>query len=122
MLTDSACVARPSLSAVAKFLVNPPHLAFLPSRLYIYSAAVFFIFNGPLKTNYLRMYPTNFTKFSGLVDTRVHRNDHLRFPIAQQTLLWQPILGPNQQNLRTRPSFIALAFQNGLVATLMRKN
>jgi len=38
-----------------------------------------------------------------------HGTDH-SFAMAQGTLLWQPILGPN---MLTQPTFVVLAFRNG---------
>jgi len=38
----------------------------------------------------------------------------LHFSTAQGTLPWQPILGPTRRIWLTLPSFVALAFRNGL--------
>jgi len=38
---------------------------------------------------------------------------YLRFPIAQGTLLWQPVFVEKLRKLPYPPSFIALAFQTG---------
>jgi len=88
----------------------------LPTGPYILLAflSFFFIFhNDHSENNYLRIYWTNFRNrffFTKWKRFGVHAQSGPIFPISQRMLPWQTILWKNGK----LPSFIALAFRNGM--------
>jgi len=105
--------------------LNLSHVACLPCGPCV--LLFFFIFVLFLVVNFsprnLRIYWTYFHQiFTKMVGTGLRpRLLIFLFPVAQGTLPWQPILGAKSEKSAYSPSFVALAFRNGLEYRIQRQ-